>query len=138
MSEPEHEDDLLGLPMFDSQRPAPVRRPGRVRGGFRVPDEPTSDTPAVPSRVVPIRPAPSGSVFGSASPAVDGVDWTEVARFRGEVAKRLPGRVGGVASREREEAEGWSVIRQLLDEDTKAANRKLLFEQVEETPEKTG
>ncbi len=121
MSEPEHEDDLLGLPMFDSQRPAPVRRPGRVRGGFRVPDEPTSDTPAVPSRVVPIRPAPSGSPFGSAAPAVDGVDWAEVARFRGEVAKRLPGRVGGVASREREEAEGWAVIRQLLDEDSAAS-----------------
>ncbi|MBI5027336.1 MAG: Flp pilus assembly complex ATPase component TadA, partial [Actinobacteria bacterium] len=106
--------------MFDSQRPAPVRRPGRVRGGFRVPDEPTSDTYVVPSRVVPIRAATSGSVFGSASPAVDGVDWTEVARFRGEVAKRLPGRVGGVASREREEAEGWAVIRQLLDEDSAA------------------
>jgi Flp pilus assembly CpaF family ATPase len=118
MSEPEHEDDLLGLPMFDSQRPAQVRRPGRVRGGFRAPDEPVPDTSAVPSRVVPIRPAPYGSAFGSASSAVDGVDWAEVARFRGEVAKRLPGRVGGVASREREEAEGWSVIRQLLDEDT--------------------
>ncbi|MCA0297087.1 MAG: CpaF/VirB11 family protein [Actinobacteria bacterium] len=123
MSEPE-KHELMDLPMFGSERPTGGRRAGRVRGGFRLPGEPepAGRVPAAPplvSRVVPIRPALPASAFGSASPSVDGVDWAEVARFRGDVAKRLPGRVGGGASdRAEEEAAGWSVIRQLLEEDT--------------------
>lgn len=113
MSELE-ERELMDLPMFGSDKPAGGRRPGRVRGGFRVPGEPESAAPAPVSRVVPIRP----EYATAAQPAGD-VDWAEVARFRGDVAKRLPGRVGGgVADRSEEEAAGWAVIRQVLEEDT--------------------
>ena len=91
-----------------------------MRGGFRVPGDPEPAAPAPVSRVVPIRPE-----YATAARPVVGVDWGEVARFRGDVAKRLPGRVGGgVADRAEEEAAGWSVIRQLL-EDLTASFRQL-------------
>ena len=113
MSGVEERPDLLDLPMFGSDPDRSARRPGRVRGGFRFPGVPAEPGPvAAEPRVVPIRP----DVQTAAVP-VDGVDWAEVARFRSDVAKRLPARVGGVADRAAEESAGWSVIRQLLDED---------------------
>jgi hypothetical protein len=108
----EERPDLLDLPMFGSDPDHGGRRPGRIRGGFRFPEEPAEPAVAEKPRVVPIRPELAGAPV-----SVGGVDWAEVARFRSDVAKRLPARVGGMADRGEEESAGWSVIRQLLDED---------------------
>lgn len=112
MSGLEERPDLLDLPMFGSYPDRAGRRPGRVRGGFRFPEEPAEPAVAEKPRVVPIRPELAGAPVSAG-----GVDWAEVARFRSDVAKRLPARVGGVADRGEEESAGWSVIQQLLDED---------------------
>lgn len=119
MSGLEERPDLLDLPMFGSDPDRGARRPGRVRGGFRFPEEPAEPPVAEKPRVVPIRPQ-------QATPAlpVAGVDWAEVTRFRSDVAKLLPARVGGVSDRSAEEAAGWSVIRQLLDEEAASSIAK--------------
>lgn len=112
MNEPEELVDLLDLPMFGEQTAHAGGPPGRVRGGFRYPGDHEPEPSVEGPRVVPIRPG-----IALASEASSAVDWAEVGRFRGEVAKRLPSRVGGVADRAEEEAAGWAVISQLLDED---------------------
>ncbi|MCA0251356.1 MAG: Flp pilus assembly complex ATPase component TadA [Actinobacteria bacterium] len=97
------------LPMYAG------RRPGRVRSNYRHPDEAGGMPEAL---------APAGEVIpagASADPPrpVGPVDWKEVARLRGEVARRLADRLVQIAGQVEEEAEGWTVIRELLAKELK-------------------
>ena len=119
--------DPLDLPIFtDNESGAGVREEGRVRSTFRypAPAPSTNETPAVPTPLRLLRPAPAKrsepSPFGSPV-AIPDVDWELVARMRTEVARRLAEQIGETRpDRAAEEAEGAAIIRQLLDEDTAA------------------
>lgn len=119
------EDDPTVLPLFSPrQAPNGHARPGRVRSTFRFPDadqtqvieEPPMEPSALALRTLVSAselPAPLlRSIAGTAA-----VDWTEVARLRGEASAALTEAIGEQPSMDRaaQELMGRSIIDRLLD-----------------------
>lgn len=122
MTDVERPVDLLDLPIFGSPA-APPDASGRVRSAFEfeppgavsaaaaMQDAVSASPPDLPT---PPMPAARGGSRGMTTP---GVDWQLVARMRVEVARRLADRMGEAKwSPADQEAEGWALIRRLLDE----------------------
>ena len=127
MTVSEEPADLLDLPIFGSPATAsggPVV--GRVRSTFRYSgpaaavagDDPALDVAAGPPALRVVRGLPPvPDAVGGSQPDAVGVDWLLVGRLRVEVARRLADRMGEARwSGEDQEAEGWAIIRTLLDE----------------------
>ena len=113
--------DLSSLPIFGGSDSAPSR--GRVRSTFTFGDQ---EEPELHDEAPPVRSLPTvRELFKSEAPArvepraeAGPVDWHLVARIRADVARRLADQMGDARwDREAQEAEGWAIIRQVLDED---------------------
>ena len=117
----------MDLPIFGSPTtPEGAATAGRVRSAFRYGSD-DMDVTVAPNMAEPpdggaadLRREPRSVVEAEvrlAGATVAGVDWRLVGRLRVEVARRLADRMGEARwSAEDQEAEGWAIIRKLLDE----------------------
>ncbi len=114
------DSDPLELAIFTE--PEVVGEVGRRRSSFAYGE------PAAEPRRPRLQSVPAGTQSvdslttlrpaGVRLPGDAAVDWEVVARYRGEVAKRLADRQGEASwTSEEQEQEGWAIIRQVLDED---------------------
>ena len=124
--------DLSSLPSFGGDSPSQ----GRVRSSFSFGDDEPEEPPAAPLlRSIPTvqelfpsdrparshKPARAANGVAAADRAAGSaarIDWQVVTRVRVEVARRLADQMGDARwDRETQEAEGWVIIRKVLDEE---------------------
>lgn len=128
MADDRDPDDLMDLPYFGDHNP-PQASAGRVRSTWKFPSNDSEPAPASVEPVQPSRawvPAPlSVSELVALYRNRQGVDWSLVAELRAQASQRLSDLMSGAFwDKAEQQAHGWAVIRQLLDEDTAEALAK--------------
>ncbi len=125
MADDSDREDLMDVPYFGGHD-TPQAPVGRVRSTWKFPGSESEPSPAPVQPVTSPRawtPDPvSVSDLVSMHRQRQGVDWSLVAELRVQVSQRLSDLMSGASwDKAEQQAQGWAVIRQLLDEDTAEA-----------------
>jgi type IV secretory pathway ATPase VirB11/archaellum biosynthesis ATPase len=125
MADDSDREDLMDVPYFGGHD-TPQAPAGRVRSTWKFPASESEPSPA------PVQPVTSPRAWTPAPVSVSelvamyrqrqGVDWLLVGELRVQVSQRLSDLMSGASwDKAEQQAQGWAVIRQLLDEDTAEA-----------------